>query len=80
METQQQVIDMTIAMGKTVADLIEPVDGFHPNEFSNNLNADLLWMNLQKMKPEWLGKENPNNDLIDQMFHKRRFRVSDENN
>jgi len=56
------------AMGLTAADIIEPVDGFHPNQLANALMNDILFEQIQKDHPEWLGPINPNNDIIDKMF------------
>lgn len=48
--------------------LIEPVDGFHPNEVASQLFADLFWEKMQRQWPHVLGKENPFNPQIEQVF------------
>uniref|UniRef100_A0A8C6W6W8 Acyloxyacyl hydrolase n=2 Tax=Nannospalax galili TaxID=1026970 RepID=A0A8C6W6W8_NANGA len=48
--------------------LIEPVDGFHPNEVASLLLADLFWKKIQFQWPQVLGKENPFNSQIEQVF------------
>ncbi|XP_054427332.1 acyloxyacyl hydrolase [Pteronotus mesoamericanus] len=48
--------------------LIEPVDGFHPNEVASLLLADSFWDKVQRQWPEVLGKENPFNPQIEQVF------------
>ncbi|ELK12664.1 Acyloxyacyl hydrolase [Pteropus alecto] len=48
--------------------LIEPVDGFHPNEVALLLLADRFWNKVQRQWPEVLGKENPFNPQIKQVF------------
>ncbi|KAM7121544.1 acyloxyacyl hydrolase [Molossus nigricans] len=48
--------------------LIEPVDGFHPNEVALLLMADGLWDKMQLQWPQVLGKENPFNPQIEQVF------------
>lgn len=48
--------------------LIEPVDGFHPSEVALQLLADGLWDQVQRRWPEVLGKENPFNPQIEQVF------------
>ncbi|KAB0375580.1 hypothetical protein FD755_012223 [Muntiacus reevesi] len=48
--------------------LIEPVDGFHPNEVVSQLFADLFWEKMQRQWPHVLGKENPFNPQIEQVF------------
>jgi len=49
-------------------DLIEPVDGFHPNQLAMALTAADLWAKLEKDHPTWLGSPNPNNDAILKQF------------
>uniref|UniRef100_A0A0P6JGY4 Acyloxyacyl hydrolase n=1 Tax=Heterocephalus glaber TaxID=10181 RepID=A0A0P6JGY4_HETGA len=48
--------------------LIEPVDGFHPNEVASLLLTDIFWKKMQRQWPQVLGKENPFNSQIDQVF------------
>uniref|UniRef100_A0A5F8AGR0 Acyloxyacyl hydrolase n=1 Tax=Macaca mulatta TaxID=9544 RepID=A0A5F8AGR0_MACMU len=48
--------------------LIEPVDGFHPNEVALLLFADRFWEKVQLQWPQILGKENPFNPQIKQVF------------
>ncbi|XP_008684722.1 acyloxyacyl hydrolase isoform X2 [Ursus americanus] len=48
--------------------LIEPVDGFHPNEVASLLLADRFWKKVQLQWPQVLGKENPFNSQIEQVF------------
>uniref|UniRef100_A0A7N9CSW9 Acyloxyacyl hydrolase n=1 Tax=Macaca fascicularis TaxID=9541 RepID=A0A7N9CSW9_MACFA len=48
--------------------LIEPVDGFHPNEVALLLFADRFWEKVQLQWPQILGKENPFNPKIKQVF------------
>uniref|UniRef100_A0A8D0YFV0 Acyloxyacyl hydrolase n=1 Tax=Sus scrofa TaxID=9823 RepID=A0A8D0YFV0_PIG len=48
--------------------LIEPVDGFHPNEVALQLLADGFWKKAQLQWPQVLGKENPFNHQIEQVF------------
>ncbi|GAM17791.1 hypothetical protein SAMD00019534_009660 [Acytostelium subglobosum LB1] len=57
-----------IAQGGQTWQLIEPVDGFHPNQIANYLIAGYFWDQLTQDHPEWLGSINPNNQLIQQMF------------
>jgi len=47
------------AMGYTAADLIEPVDGFHPNQLANALLTDIILENIQKDHSDWFGPINP---------------------
>ncbi|XP_007948288.1 acyloxyacyl hydrolase [Orycteropus afer afer] len=48
--------------------LIEPVDGFHPNEVALLLLADQFWKKMQLQWPKILGKENPFNSQIEDVF------------
>ncbi|XP_003788638.2 acyloxyacyl hydrolase [Otolemur garnettii] len=48
--------------------LIEPVDGFHPNEAASVLLADHFWKTVQLRWPHILGKENPFNPQIEKVF------------
>ncbi|XP_017902645.1 PREDICTED: acyloxyacyl hydrolase [Capra hircus] len=48
--------------------LIEPVDGFHPNEVVSQLLADRFWKKMQHQWPHVLGKENPFNPQIEEVF------------
>lgn len=50
------------------ADLIEPVDGFHPNQLSNALIANITWHTLQKLYPQVIPPVNPFNHLIEAKF------------
>jgi len=64
----QEIWDEWVAKGNDPYELIEPVDGFHPNQIFTALLADKIWEHLEAEKPEWLGPVNPNNDLITQLF------------
>ncbi|CAH1270439.1 AOAH [Branchiostoma lanceolatum] len=48
--------------------LIEPVDGFHINQQANALAAAHFWKQLEKEYPDLMGKVNPNNDRIKELF------------
>ncbi|XP_043820466.1 acyloxyacyl hydrolase [Dromiciops gliroides] len=48
--------------------LIEPADGFHPNEVASQLTAKLFWEKVLQKWPHVLGKENPFNDQIEHLF------------
>jgi len=39
-----------------------------PNQIANYLSVEVMWNNLLRDHPEFLGPINPNNDLIDQLF------------
>ena len=48
--------------------LIEPVDGFHPNQISNSLNTMISWELFRNYTPEVIPPVNPYNDLIVKKF------------
>lgn len=55
-------------MGGPLYELIEKVDGFHPNQIANDLWSTWLWQTLEKDRPNWLPKENPFNQEIKKLF------------
>lgn len=62
------VIARWVAQGGEPWQLIEPIDGFHVNQFAHPLIADTLWEFMEKNLPDWLGPINPYNDAITQIF------------
>ncbi|XP_037366196.1 acyloxyacyl hydrolase [Talpa occidentalis] len=64
----QEVIEEWRKKGGQPWQLIEPVDGFHPNEVALLLLADCFWKKIQLQWPQVLGKENPFNPQIEQVF------------
>ena len=48
--------------------LIEPVDGFHPNQNGLALIAKFLVQTMESKFPHFLGKVNPNNHIIKKLF------------
>lgn len=48
--------------------LIEPVDGFHPNQKANALAAEVTWDIIQQKFPGVLPPTNPHNDAIEKRF------------
>lgn len=48
--------------------LIEPVDGFHPNQISNALNTMISWEMYRNYTPEVIPPVNPYNKLIEEKF------------
>lgn len=47
--------------------LIEPVDGFHPNQISNAINSEIMWELLQNYT-DFIPPTNPYNLLIEKRF------------
>jgi acyloxyacyl hydrolase len=64
----EQIIEIWEAQGGQAWQLIEPVDGFHPNQISNSITADWMWDDMLKNHPEILGDVNPNNAKIQALF------------
>jgi len=64
----EEIISIWEAQGGQAWQLIEPVDGFHPNQISNEISADWMWSDILKNHPELAGAVNPNNDKILTMF------------
>ena len=48
--------------------LIEPVDGFHPNQIANSLTAEVVWKLMLQKYSDLLPPVNPNNDKIVKKF------------
>lgn len=63
-----KIVHNWIAQGKDPAQLIEPVDGFHPSQTSNALTAEYIWGWIEDNHPEILGPENPFNAEIGILF------------
>lgn len=55
-------------MGGEIWQLIEPIDGFHMNQYANALLADEIWSTLTTKYPHWIGEINPFNDQIFKIF------------
>lgn len=63
-----EVNEAWVAEGGQTWELIEPIDGFHPNQVAHALIAENLWSKLQTDHPTFIGDVNPNNDLIAKLF------------
>jgi len=58
-----------ISMGGVGAyQLLEPIDGFHPNQVANYLGAAYFWNQFQMNQPSFIGPVNPNNKKIISLF------------
>lgn len=64
----QEILKEWQRRGRQPWQLVEPVDGFHPNEVASLLLAERFWNKVQSQWPEVLGKENPFNAQIEQVF------------
>ena len=60
--------DRWVEQGGKPWQLIEPVDGFHPNQQSNYLYTGITWELLRNHTPEVIPPINPFNDLIAKHF------------
>lgn len=63
-----QIIYQWMKKGKKLWHLIEPVDGFHPNQKAQPMIAKELWETLLKNSPDALGSFNPYNEKIQELF------------
>ena len=61
-------IKIWTAQGGKAWQLLEPVDGFHSNQYGQALTTKVLWSMAEKMVPGVFGPTNPNNDRIAQLF------------
>jgi len=57
-----------VKSGHETWELIEPVDGFHPNQMANALVADYLWNEYKQKFPYLIQQVNPNNEEIIKLF------------
>jgi len=64
----QEIYKIWKQQGGQLWQLIEPVDGFHPNQNGHWLLADWMWADLLQNHPNFLGKENPHNGDIWNVF------------
>ena len=56
------------SVGGEIWQLIEPVDGFHPNQYAMALFGRSMWKKLEKHHPEVVGILNPFNEEIEKLF------------
>jgi len=64
----EEIYKMWQAQGGELWQLIEPIDGFHPNQQSNALIVEWMFNDILKNHPEFLGDINPYNSEIDKLF------------
>ena len=64
----EPILNYLVSQGEDPALLIEPVDGFHPSQYSHRLIAKVLWELLSYVDPSFFGELNPNNPLIAKKF------------
>jgi acyloxyacyl hydrolase len=64
----QEILDTWAAQGHSRSELVEPVDGFHPNQYFLSMLSDWLVRHLDSDYPGILGPVNPNNNLITSVF------------
>ncbi|XP_066441562.1 acyloxyacyl hydrolase [Eleutherodactylus coqui] len=55
-------------LGGNQWDLLEPVDGFHPNQVASAIGAVLIWEEIIQKQPHIFGKQNPFNEEIIRRF------------
>jgi hypothetical protein len=64
----EQILNWLTLKGEDPAILIEPVDGFHPSQYSHRLISKVVWEWLEIKHPDFLGQVNPNNVHISATF------------
>lgn len=64
----QPVLNQWRKQGGHAWQLIEPVDGFHPNQMANALFAEYQWKLYLKQFPDLVDAINPNNVAIQRIF------------
>jgi len=64
----KEIIPIWVKQGGEVWQLIEPCDGFHPNQLANELMADWFWSALMQDHPTFLGPQNQYNIQIEKIF------------
>ena len=64
----QELMDNWTKSGRSRAELVEPVDGFHPNQYFLSMLSDWLVAHLDADNPAILGPVNPQNNLINSVF------------
>lgn len=57
-----------VAQGGQIWEMIEPVDGFHPNQRANAAMVDVIWEMLESEVPDFIPTVNPNNAKIKSLF------------
>lgn len=67
-----KILEEWVAAGKDPADLIEPVDGFHPSIQAHRLQSEYTWNYLLENHPDFLGPVNPRNNEIQALFGNQR--------
>lgn len=68
MMNNRVVIQTWVANGGQAWQLIEPVDGFHPNQIAMSFLATSIGEYVQQNYPSILGNVNPNNEQIAKIF------------
>ncbi|KAK7113997.1 hypothetical protein V1264_000135 [Littorina saxatilis] len=63
-----KAIEVWNAKGGQTWQLLEPVDGFHSNQYGQALTAQIIWEVAEKLVPGVFGPTNPNNQRIAQLF------------
>uniref|UniRef100_A0A674JED2 Saposin B-type domain-containing protein n=1 Tax=Terrapene triunguis TaxID=2587831 RepID=A0A674JED2_9SAUR len=63
-----KIVDEWHKLGGESWQLIEPADGFHPSQITSALGARIIWQKALSEWPHVLGKENPFNKQIEDVF------------
>lgn len=63
-----EILDGWAAAGHKKSQLVDPVDGFHPNQYFLSILSDWLVAHLDADNPDILGPTNPQNSAISSTF------------
>ncbi|XP_076449444.1 acyloxyacyl hydrolase-like [Babylonia areolata] len=63
-----QAIKLWTAKGGQTWQLLEPVDGFHSNQYGQALTAEAMWTEAERLAPGVFGPPNPRNPDISRLF------------
>ena len=64
----REMVDIWESYGGQAWELIEPVDGFHPNQIGNALIAEFVWNEFADKYPYLIPPLNPYNEQITNIF------------
>ena len=59
-----EFMDLWESQGGKAWHVIDPVDGFHPSQTGQALQAQIFWEQIMRDRPDIFGDENPFNELV----------------
>jgi acyloxyacyl hydrolase len=64
----RKIVGDYVAAGGIARDAFETFDGFHPSQTGLSLISTHVWNTLEKERPDFLGRINPHNSKIQELF------------